>query len=321
MDPDALRSGPARRAGRRTARREGSAHVGLTNVDHRLRAAFGNDYGLVVETAIGAGTKVVMRVPKFRRASGPAEVRSGEQTVTEPDRARRRRRGARARRAGLPAGRAPRHRPGAAAPPTPPPRCANSTDGHIDAVFLDINMPGLSGIELAGVLANFADPPAVVFVTAHDDKAVAAFDVGAVDYLLKPIRAGPPRRGGAPRRRAHAPDRRAETPPDDATDRRRPRRARRRHPPGAPRQHRLGRGRGRLRAAALGVRSHLVRIPLTTLETRWRDAGFQRVHRSYLVALRLVTGLRTTDGAVLVRLRRQRRLARRRAAGEPPPGP
>ena len=40
--------------------------MGLTNVDHRLRAAFGNDYGLVVETAVGAGTKVGMRVPKFR---------------------------------------------------------------------------------------------------------------------------------------------------------------------------------------------------------------------------------------------------------------
>ena len=55
--------------------RRHSAHVGLTNVDHRLRAAFGNDYGLVVETAIGAGTKVVMRVPKFRsgvRAGGGA---------------------------------------------------------------------------------------------------------------------------------------------------------------------------------------------------------------------------------------------------------
>ena len=45
---------------------EQAAHVGLTNVDHRLRAAFGNDYGLVVETAPGAGTKVIMRVPKFR---------------------------------------------------------------------------------------------------------------------------------------------------------------------------------------------------------------------------------------------------------------
>lgn len=74
MDPDALRAGPGDAlAGGST---EGSsAHVGLTNVDHRLRAAFGNDYGLVVETAIGAGTKVVMRVPKFRsgvRASGGA---------------------------------------------------------------------------------------------------------------------------------------------------------------------------------------------------------------------------------------------------------
>ena len=53
--------------------------------------------------------------------------------------------------------------------------------------------------------------------------------------------------------------------------------------------------------AATGA--HLVRIPLSTLETRWRDHGFQRIHRSYLVSLRMVTGLRTADGAVLVRLR------------------
>ena len=38
------------------------------------------------------------------------------------------------------------------------------------------------------MLANFSHRPAIVFVTAHDDKAVAAFDVGALDYLLKPIR-------------------------------------------------------------------------------------------------------------------------------------
>lgn len=62
MDPDALRSGH----GDVLADGEQAAHVGLTNVDHRLRAAFGNDYGLVVETAPGAGTKVIMRVPKFR---------------------------------------------------------------------------------------------------------------------------------------------------------------------------------------------------------------------------------------------------------------
>ena len=68
-------SGTRRKKAGVAATEGNSAHVGLTNVDHRLRAAFGNDYGLVVETAIGAGTKVVMRVPKFRSgvwASGGA---------------------------------------------------------------------------------------------------------------------------------------------------------------------------------------------------------------------------------------------------------
>ena len=76
MDPQALRSGPADALADGAPDGPGhSAHVGLTNVDHRLRAAFGNDYGLVVETAMGAGTKVIMRVPKFRsgvRAGGGA---------------------------------------------------------------------------------------------------------------------------------------------------------------------------------------------------------------------------------------------------------
>jgi len=79
IDPEALRSGHADALSNDADPGAGSdnqsAHVGLTNVDHRLRAAFGNDYGLVVETAIAAGTKVVMRVPKFRsgiRASGGA---------------------------------------------------------------------------------------------------------------------------------------------------------------------------------------------------------------------------------------------------------
>jgi two-component system LytT family sensor kinase len=64
MDPDALRHAHADALDVDSA--DDTAHVGLTNVDHRLRAAFGNDYGLVVETALGAGTKVIMRVPKFR---------------------------------------------------------------------------------------------------------------------------------------------------------------------------------------------------------------------------------------------------------------
>jgi len=53
-----------------------------------------------------------------------------------------------------------------------------------DALFLDIQMPGLSGLE---VLAELQDPPPVVFVTAHVQYAIQAFEAAAVDYLLKPV--------------------------------------------------------------------------------------------------------------------------------------
>lgn len=53
-----------------------------------------------------------------------------------------------------------------------------------DALFLDIQMPGLTGLE---VLAELKDPPPVVFVTAHVQYAIQAFEAAAVDYLLKPV--------------------------------------------------------------------------------------------------------------------------------------
>ena len=167
----------------------------------------------------------------------------------------------------------------------------------IDAIFLDINMPGLSGIELAGVLANFSNRPAIVFVTAHDDKAVAAFVVGALDYLLKPIRQD--RLDEAVRRVLAARTLESDQGDDDVI----------------PAElggvtHLVPRDTiGWVEAEGDYARlhsssgSHLVRIPLSTLENRWREKGFHRVHRSYLVALRLVTGLRTSDSGVLVRLR------------------
>lgn len=71
MDPEILRSGALDAVHSATGRGGESAHIGLANVDDRLRAAFGNDYGLVVETAPGAGTKVGMRVPKFRPGIRP----------------------------------------------------------------------------------------------------------------------------------------------------------------------------------------------------------------------------------------------------------
>ncbi|MDQ1517405.1 MAG: hypothetical protein QOE80_3235, partial [Actinomycetota bacterium] len=62
-------------------------------------------------------------------------------------------------------------------------------DGSFAAVFLDIRMPGLDGLELARVLSRFARPPEIVFVTAFEQHAVEAFELQAVDYLLKPVRA------------------------------------------------------------------------------------------------------------------------------------
>jgi DNA-binding LytR/AlgR family response regulator len=175
------------------------------------------------------------------------------------------------------------------------------TDHDADAIFLDINMPGLSGLELAGVLANFSHPPAVVFVTAHDDKAVAAFEVGALDYLLKPVRAE--RLDEAVRRVVAARATEAPSPLEDAGD------------DVIPAE--LGGVVHLVRCDSIGwveaegdyarlhssSGAHLVRIPLSTLETRWRTRGFQRVHRSYLVALGMVTGLRTSGASTMVRLR------------------
>src|SRR5262245_44692846 len=57
-----------------------------------------------------------------------------------------------------------------------------------DVIFLDIRMPGLSGIEVAqAVDAGDGPAPAIVFVSAHDEFALAAFDGSAADYLLKPV--------------------------------------------------------------------------------------------------------------------------------------
>jgi two-component system, LytTR family, response regulator AlgR len=56
-----------------------------------------------------------------------------------------------------------------------------------DLVLLDIAMPGMDGIDVARALSDSAVDPAVVFVTAFDNFAVAAFDVAAIDYLMKPV--------------------------------------------------------------------------------------------------------------------------------------
>lgn len=58
----------------------------------------------------------------------------------------------------------------------------------VDALLMDIAMPVMDGLEAARHLAQLAHPPAVVFCTAYDDHALAAFEAAAVDYLVKPVR-------------------------------------------------------------------------------------------------------------------------------------
>jgi len=61
------------------------------------------------------------------------------------------------------------------------------SNNPVDVVFLDINLPGVSGLKLADQLKEFKNFPFIVFITAYSEYAVEAFEIGAVDYILKPI--------------------------------------------------------------------------------------------------------------------------------------
>ncbi len=77
--------------------------------------------------------------------------------------------------------------------------------GDLDVALVDIRMPGMDGVELARHLARLPTTPAVIFVTAFDQYAVQAFELAALDYLVKPVRA--PRLADALRKaKRHADD-------------------------------------------------------------------------------------------------------------------
>jgi two-component system, LytTR family, response regulator LytT len=165
-------------------------------------------------------------------------------------------------------------------------------DGEtIDAVFLDVRMPGLDGLELARVLRRFERPPAVVFVSAFDDAAVDAFELDALDYLVKPVSRKRldeaiervARRGAVAEPAAPSPE--DETLAVDA----------------------LRGGGTRLlpRSTILYLQAHgdyvrvastegrfLVRARLSELEERWESHGFARVHRGFVVNLRRAVEVR-----------------------------
>ncbi len=175
-----------------------------------------------------------------------------------------------------------------------------------DGVLLDVEMPGLSGLELAAVLARQDVTPPIVFVTAHDEHAVEAFDVHAVDFVLKPVREE--RLREAVRRIAGAATVASTTTRSDETipvER-----------GGVTRfvarsEVRFVSAEGDYVRLHTATDTHLLRVPLGELESEWAEAGFVRIHRSLLVALRYVGEVRLDGGSLLGAGRR------RRAAGQP----
>ncbi|MGE0554275.1 MAG: LytR/AlgR family response regulator transcription factor [Gemmatimonadales bacterium] len=195
-----------------------------------------------------------------------------------------------------------------------------------DLVFLDVQMPDLDGFEVLDELAERA-PPGVVFVTAHDEHALRAFEVHALDYLLKPF--GRPRFGRSIERalgrlaaeqvlteRQAGALHRTATPP-------RGEEAGTLEPGSAP----LGPGRrlgiklgsktrvieidtidwveacGDYLRLHAGERAHLVSESMGNLERRLDRARFARVHRSIIVNVARITEMsREADGAGSVTL-------------------
>ncbi len=152
---------------------------------------------------------------------------------------------------------------------------------HYDAVFLDVRMPGLDGVELARVLRRFATPPALIFISAYESAAVEAFELRALDYLLKPVSRA---------RVAEALARVGERPTEVDT-------LAVAAPGGGTRLLRredvvyLQAHGDYVRVVATDGR-FLVRGTLGEIERRWEPHGFHRVHRRFLVNLRRAAEVR-----------------------------
>lgn len=161
----------------------------------------------------------------------------------------------------------------------------------VDAVLLDIHMPGLTGFDLARTLGHFEKRPALVFVTADDDGAVDAFDLDAVDYLLKPVRRERLERaisrviesaGTTPTLVDHTDDLIAVTVGNTTRMIRRS-------------DVRYAQAQGDYVRLFTDQGAFLVRVPLNELESAWGSA-FVRIHRSYLIALTATDRMRLTAG-------------------------
>ncbi len=189
-----------------------------------------------------------------------------------------------------------------------------ASDGHdallkasnhrYDAIFLDVRMPDLDGLELGRVLRRFASPPQLVFVSAYDNAAVDAFELRALDYLRKPVS----------RRRVQEALERVASAVDAAEHDGGNGRSRPSGPPPdseiiAVANVRGGATRLIARSSILYVQSHgdfvrivtddgryLLRATLVDIEARWQPLGFARVHRQYVANLARAVELRPLLG-------------------------
>jgi two-component system response regulator AlgR len=169
-----------------------------------------------------------------------------------------------------------------------------------DIALIDVQMPEMNGLELARHITGLQRAPAVIFTTAHEDYAVAAFELSAVDYLLKPVRAA-----------------RLKAALEKAVEGRPLKNEQLNQMGASPRRHLSVVERGKVSLVSVldilylkaelkyvtvrtRSREYLVEESLTQLEQEFAGI-FVRVHRSYLVARRLIRGFERTaeegDGA------------------------
>ena len=159
-------------------------------------------------------------------------------------------------------------------------------------LLLDIQMPGMGGLEVARHLSGLEPAPIVVFVTAHERHAVEAFELNALDYLLKPVRA----------ERLAAALKKASSPGREQLARAAP----------APREYLSVAERNRIALVPVReilflraeqkyvtvrtrVREHLIEEALISLEREFADI-FVRIHRNCLVARAAIRGFERTAG-------------------------
>ncbi len=176
-----------------------------------------------------------------------------------------------------------------------------------DAIFLDVRMPDLDGLELGRVLRRFASPPQLVFVSAHDGAAVDAFELRALDYLRKPVS----------RRRLEEALERVSTAVEAAEDQRGDANDRRPRGASGGESDMIAVSGARAdsatrlinRSSVLYVQSHgdfvrivtedgryLLRNTLAEIERRWEPFDFVRVHRQYVANLARAIELRPLLG-------------------------